>query len=193
MELPGSEHCAQISCVFSLGLLHSFESSIRNYPTGHSGWRVDARADEGVSLKRGRGGLVPVRSQLLMPRRLGCQAPEVRSTSPSSLHHPLLFSLVLQPRELASYLVLSSDIRPTLSNGLLLHMKPHPGNFPFHTAKNNSPGALFIGKTPPSRASLHSQADSRSLPGSGICRSWKTLTPRIDFHSSLATPRGDEF
>ena len=153
---------------------------------------MDARADEGVSLKRGRGGLVPVRSQLLMPRRLGCQAPKVRSTSPSSPHHPLLFSLVLQPRELASYLVLSSDICPTLSNGLLLHMKPHPGNFPFHTAKN-SLGALFIGKTPPSRASLHSQADSRSLLGSGICRSWKTLTLRIDFHFSLATPRGDEF
>lgn len=139
--------------------------------------------------------MLPVRSQPLMPRRLGRQAPKVRSTSPSFpvSSCPPLFSLVLQPQELASYLVLSSDICPTVSNGLLLHMKPHPGNFPFHTAKNNSPGALFIGKTPPSRADLHSQADSRSLLGSGICRSWKTLTPRIDFHSSLATPRGDEF
>ncbi|KAI4560699.1 hypothetical protein MJG53_017328 [Ovis ammon polii x Ovis aries] len=35
---------------------------------------------------------------------------------------------ILQPQELASYLVLSSDIRPTVSNGLLLHMKPHPAD-----------------------------------------------------------------
>lgn len=146
------------------------------------------REGEGI-LKGRQRGFLSVKSQILLRRRLGHQAPEARCTPPIFCSLPLSSAT----QDLASSLVFHSKAPPPVSNNLLLHVKPHPGNFPLHTAKTNSQGAIFIGKTPQSGAALHCWADSRSPQGRSAWRSWKTLTPRIDFHSSLATPHRAEF
>lgn len=78
---------------------------------------------------------------------LGHQAPEVRPHTLFFLFFSFFPLTWHPPRTGFISQKLSSEVPPAVSNNLLLHVKPHPGNFPLHTAKNNSQGALSIGKT----------------------------------------------